>query len=300
MRLLSRNLSLLLAPLLLLVAGCGNGLVGANSSNAALSVAPGASIIDTNCTGCNALNASGALVHQFSAKLPNGAPAEVVWSVQGGDATSGAGSISASGQYTPPSYLTADRAEVIVTATLAANPSLYSRTALTVTPGFLQPLTPENVALGANGSVSLTAVLAEAGGSASINFELSSGGQGSLSPATCQRDSKTFTSCTATYSAPSAVLSTATATVLATVAGPAPGAGSKVSAVLLINSAGVTSNPATHQGQFPATIALGTAAAARWARSSRTPASVNTCSATTMCWPKATTPVSATPSSSPA
>jgi hypothetical protein len=259
MRLFSRNLSLLLTPVLLLAAGCGNGLVGANSSNPALSVAPGASVIDTNCTGCNALNASGALVHQFSAKLPNGAPAEVVWSIQGGDATSGAGSISASGQYTPPSYLTADRADVVVTATLATNPSLHSSTLLTVTPGFLQPLTPENVALGANGSVSFTAVLAEAGGSASINFELAgeASGQGSLGPTTCQRDSKTFTSCTVTYSAPFAVLSTSTATILATVAGPASGAGSKASAVVLINSAGVTSNPATHQGQFPATIALG-------------------------------------------
>jgi hypothetical protein len=257
MRPFSGNLSLLLAPALLLAAGCGNGLVSANSSNAAFSVAPGASVIDTNCTGCNALNASGALVHQFSAKLPNGSPAEVVWSVQGGDATSGPGSINARGQYTPPSYLTADRAEVVVTAILATNPSLRSSTLLTVTPGFLQPLTPENVALGANGSVNLTGILAEAGGSAAINFELATGSQGSLGATTCQRDSKAFTSCTVTYSAPSAVPATSTTTVLATVAGPASGAGSKASAVVLVNNAGVNSNPAAHQGQMPATVALG-------------------------------------------
>lgn len=258
MRLSSRNLLLLLTPSLLLAAGCGNGLVNANSSNDGLSIAPTASVIDTNCTGCNALNASGALVHQFSAKLPNGNPAEVLWSLQGGDATSGAGSINASGQYTPPSFLTADRAEIVVTATLAANPSLRASTHLTVTPGFLQPLTPENVALGANGSASFTGVLSEAGGSAGINFELAGGGQGSLGAVTCQHGSKAFTSCTVTYFAPASVLATSTTTVLATVAGSATEAGSKASAVVLVNSAGVTSNPAAHQEQMPATVALGT------------------------------------------
>jgi hypothetical protein len=253
----SRNLALLLAPALLLSAGCGSGLVSANSSNAAFSVAPGPSVIDTNCSGCNAVNAGGALIHQFSAKFFNGSSAEVAWSVQGGDATSGPGTISASGQYTPPSYLTADRAQVVVTAALTANPSLRSSTLLTVTPGFLQPLTPENAALGANGSINFTSVLAEAGGLASINFELANGGQGSLGPVTCQRDSKAFTSCTVTYTAPSSVSATGTTTLVATVGDPASGAGSKASAVVLINTAGVNSNPAAHQGPMPATVALG-------------------------------------------
>jgi hypothetical protein len=253
----SRNLALLLAPALLLTVGCSSGLVSANSSNSVFSVAPGASVIDTNCTGCNAVNASGALVHQFSAKLTNGSPAEVIWSVQGGDATSGPGTISASGQYTPPSYLTADRAEVVVTAIVTTNPNLRSSTLLTVTPGFLQPLTPENAALGANGSVNLTGVLAEAGGSASINFELASSGQGSLGPTTCQRDNKAFTSCTVTYTAPSSVQATGTTAVIATVSNPASGAGTKASSVVLLNTVGVNSNPAAHQGQMPATVALG-------------------------------------------
>ena len=150
MRLSLRNLSLLLAPALLLAAGCGSGLVTAGSSNAAFSVAPFASSIDTNCTGCNATNAQGASVHQFTATLAGSGAAEVVWSLSGGDTTSGPGSINASGQYTPPSYLTADRAEVVVTAALKANPSHRASSVVTVTPGFLQPMTPENVALGAN------------------------------------------------------------------------------------------------------------------------------------------------------
>jgi hypothetical protein len=271
MRLSLRNLALLLAPALLLAAGCGSGLVTAGSSNAAFSISPGSGSIDTNCTGCNATNAQGASVHQFTATLAGGGPAEVTWSVLGGDAVSGPGSINASGQYTPPSFLTADRAEVVVTATLKANPSLRASSVLTVTPGFLQPLTPENVALGANGAVTITGFLAEAGGTTGINFELasspsgqvgSSGGtQGSLSAVSCQRDSKAFTSCSVTYSAPAAVQFTGTTYVVATVggalAGLGPGPGSKAASVVLVNTAGVTSNAATHQAQLPATMLLG-------------------------------------------
>ncbi len=259
MRLFSRNLPMLVAPALMLVAGCGNGLVNANSSNAAFSITPGTTAIDTNCAGCNATNAQGSSVHQFTATLPNGRPVEVTWSVSGGDSASGPGSISASGQYTPPGYLTADRAEVVVTATLAANPSLHAYSVLTVTPGFLQPLTPENVALGANGSVAITGFLAEAGGTTGINFELANsptgqfGGQGSLSALSCQRDSKAFTSCTVTYTAPASVQATGATYVVATVGG----ASSKATSVVLVNSAGVTSNPATHQAPLPATFALG-------------------------------------------
>jgi hypothetical protein len=260
-RLNLRKLSLFLAPALLLAAGCGGGLVTAKSVNSAFAVTPGFSSIDTNCAGCNATNAEGAAVHQFTAALAGGSQAEVTWSVSGGDAKSGAGSINATGQYTPPSYLTADRAEVVVTATLAANPSLRASSVLTVAPGFLQPLTPENAALGANGSLTITGFLAEAGGSTGINFKLAnsptgeSGGQGSLSSVSCQRGAQTFTTCTVTYTAPAAVQATAPAYVVATVGGAS--AGSRAASVVLVNSAGVSSNPATHQAQFPASVALG-------------------------------------------
>jgi hypothetical protein len=259
MRLFSRNLPTLLAPALLLVAGCGSGLNPARFSNAAFSVTPGTASIDTNCTGCNSTTVQGASVRQFTATLAGGGPAEVTWSVAGGDATSGPGSINASGQYTPPSYLTSDRAEVVVTAALEANPILRSSAVLTVTPGFLQPLTPENVALGANGSVVITGFLAEAGGSTGINFELAgspgipSGAQGSLSSVTCQRDRKAFTSCAVTYYAPSSVQATGATSVVATVSGSS----SRASAVALVNSAGITSNPATHQASMPQPVLLG-------------------------------------------
>jgi hypothetical protein len=267
MKLFSRNFPLLLAPALLVLAGCGNSMVTATPANSAFSVSPRMGVIDTNCTGCNATGAQGGTqsnsVQQFTATLAGGGAAEVVWSVSGGDAVSGPGSINQSGQYTPPSYLTADHAEVVVTATLAANPSLHAYSVLTVTPGFLQPLTPENAALGANGTITVTGVLAEAGGSSGIHFELAGSltgqgsGQGSLGGVSCQRDSQTFTSCTVTYSAPASVQSAGATYVVATVGGASLGPGSRTTAVVLVNSSGVTSNPATHQAQSPMTVLLG-------------------------------------------
>jgi hypothetical protein len=267
MRLFYRTLPLFLAPGLLVLAGCGNGSVTANSLNTALSVTPRIGSIDTNCTGCNAANAQGGPVLQFTATLAGGGAMKIVWSVSGGDAVSGPGSITTNGQYTPPRYLTADHAEVVVTATLDANPGLRANSVLTVTPGFLQPLTPENAALGANGTVTVTGVLAEAGGSTGIRFELDGSAtgqepvqsinQGSLGAVSCLRDSQIFTSCTVTYSAPSSVQATGATYVVATVGGASFGPGSRAASVVLVNSSGVTSNPAMHQTASPAAVLLG-------------------------------------------
>ena len=181
-----RNFSLILAPPLLLLAGCG-GIVTAKSSNSVFAITPGSVSIDTNCTGCNATSAKGGPVHQFAATLTGGGAARVAWSVAGGDAASGAGSINASGQYTPPSYLTDDRVEVVVTASLVAEPSLRASAVVSVTPGFLQPLTPENAAVGANGSVTITGILAEAGGTNGIHFALASSAAGTAQDITARK-----------------------------------------------------------------------------------------------------------------
>jgi hypothetical protein len=175
--------ALLCVPVLLAVAGCGGGGVAADPTAESFRISPGASSVDTNCTGCNAATAHGAPVQQFKAEevkaaaLPDGSPAQITWTVSGGDPNSGPGSISASGQYTPPSYLTVDRAQVVVTATLngasangpvpnglGAIGSATATSVITVTPGFLQPLTPENAAVGAGGQLTFTGILAEAGG----------------------------------------------------------------------------------------------------------------------------------------
>jgi hypothetical protein len=240
-----------------MLAGCGTATVTANSVNATFAISPGVAAIDTNCTGCNATNARGLAVHRFSAKLAAGSAAPVTWSVSGGDATAGPGKITSAGEYTPPGYLTADRAQVVVTARLATDPRVAASAQITVTPGFLQPLTPENVTLGANGTVTVTGKLAVAGGNAGIRFGLADStagaGQGTLGPATCQHSSKAFTSCSVTYTAPSVITSTDVTHLVAGVTG-SPG---KTETHILLNTAGVTSNPAFHQGQLATLMPLG-------------------------------------------
>jgi len=183
----------------------------------------------------------------------------VNWSVSGGDASSGAGSINANGQYTPPPYLTADSVQVTVTATLAAGNATQASATVTITPGFLQPLSPENVALGSGGSVTITGTIAEAGGTTGITYALSStsggssGGQGSLGATGCIRNAKAFTFCSVTYSAPVAVSSTGATFVVASVGTPS----STEAVEVLLNTEGIDSNPATHQTLLATPIQLG-------------------------------------------
>ena len=251
-----RAFALLLAPALLLAAGCTNGRVSADPSNSAFSITPGAGSVDTNCTGCNSTSAQGASQEQFTATLAGGGTATAVWSLSGGDANSGPGSITPSGQYLPPSYLTADRVQVVVTATLNAT---TATAVLTVTPGFLQPLTPENAALGPNGQTTLTGYLALAGGEVGISYALassasgSSGGQGSLGSTSCQRGAQAFTYCSVTYSAPSSIAATGITYVVASIGNSS----SKTTAQLLLNTAGVASTPASHQAQLPVPVEMG-------------------------------------------
>lgn len=253
----------LLAPVAaisFLASGCGNGASSVpQSANAFFTLVPGTATIDTNCTGCNATKSHGAAFLQFSAHLPDGTPADVVWSLSGGDPVAGAGTITAAGTYSPPGYLTADRVQVVATAALKEHPNIQASSVLTVTPGFQQPLTPEGIALGPGGSVTVTGTLAEAGGGAVIHFSLAStpsgtsGGAGSLSTPLCQRATKTFTTCSVTYSAPAAITATGVTYIIAT----AGADGARAEMAILLNAEGVTSNPFSHQGQLAAPIALG-------------------------------------------
>jgi hypothetical protein len=255
----ARQLGLALAvPLLLFLAGCGvSAGPTKTSSQSVLSITPGVSRLDTNCTGCNAVNARSAAVQHFNAVLANGAPAAVAWSVAGGDPSAGPGSIDANGRYTPPTYLSVDQALVVVSARLISNYHIQASAPITLTPGFLQPLTPENVALGPGASVTLTGRLAQSGGRAGIQFEIAespqggSAGQGTLSEPVCHHARQAFTTCSVTYTAPVTLSATAVAYVVA------QASGSRTDAEVLLNPAGVTSNPATHQGQMATMMPLG-------------------------------------------
>ena len=244
-------------PVILVLAGCTAGSSTPPSSG--LSVSPGSAAIDTNCTGCNGTNSSNQAVEQFSATLTSGAAASVNWSVAGGDASAGAGSITTNGQYTPPPYLTADSVQVTVTATLTTGASTKASATLTITPGFLQPLSPENVALGSSGSAAITGYIAEAGGTTGINYAVSStstgssGGQGSLGTTNCTRSSTAFTFCSVTYSAPAPVSSTSSTYVVATIGASS----SKAATEVLLNTEGIDSNPISHQTQLSTPVLLG-------------------------------------------
>jgi hypothetical protein len=245
-------------PVLVLLAGCGGSASGGGGGGGGtFSVSPGTATIDTNCTGRNASSNSG-VYEQFTATLSGGGAASVTWAVSGGDASTGAGSISSTGQYTPPPYLTANSVQVTVKAMLTSGTGTSSAT-VTVTPGFLQPLSPENVALGINGTATITGYIAEAGGTTGINYAVSntatgsSGGQGSLGTTTCTRSSTAFTRCSVTYTAPGTITSTVSSYVVGTV-GPSS---SKTASVILLNTAGISSNPATHQVQLPTPVSLG-------------------------------------------
>ena len=259
---LARTLAIAALPALFALAGCA-GTPSGGSSNAVFSISPGTAAIDTNCTGCNTTNSSGATLEQFSATLSGGGAASVTWSVSGGDANSGPGTITTSGQYTPPPYLTANSVQVTVTATLTSDTGAGStvNATVTITPGFLQPLTPENVALSTDGTVTITGYIAEAGGTTPINYAVSStstgsgSGQGSVGSSSCVRSTSTFTYCTVTYTAPGTVSSTASTYVVATIGTSS----SKEAVEVLLNSAGISSNPATQadQAQLPTPILLG-------------------------------------------
>lgn len=243
----------------LLVAGCGGRPVGAPMRAAGFAVLPRAAAMDTNCTGCNLPNARGGAVQQFDSVWPSGTDAEVTWSVAGGDPVSGTGTIDANGVYTPPTYLTRDKAEVRVTATLKSNSMLAATATITLTPGFLQPLTPQNAALPAGAALNVTGVLAESGGNGRVHFALADAptgggpGLGALSTPRCERTGRAFTACTVTYTAPANVAAQTVTYIVATT-----GAGqAHTEAAILLTADGIRSSPATHQQKLSAPVMLG-------------------------------------------
>ena len=245
-------------PVFVLLAGCGGSASGGGGGGGgALSVSPGSVTIDTNCTGCNSSTSSG-VFEQFTATLSGGGAASVTWAVSGGDSYYGPGSITSTGQYIPPGALVADNVKVTVTATLTSG-SASASAAITVTPGFLEPLSPENFALGSGGTAVITGYIAERGGTTGISYATSSaptgssGGQGTLIEAPCVRSANVFTSCSVTYTAPTSINSTVSTYVVGTVGTSS----SKTAAVVLLNTEGISSNPATHQDQLATPVLLG-------------------------------------------
>lgn len=242
---LSRVAGLVL-PLILLVAGCGGNIPG--PTNGSFSINPATISLDTNTQ------------ETFSATLKSGQTADVTWLVAGGDSTAGAGSISASGVYTPPGYLTTDSARVRVSATLKSNPSSITTAIVTVTPGFLQPLSPENSSLTAGSSMDVQGTISEVSGgkiswvvSATANGGDGGATLGTVSNSSCMSSIRIYTACTVTYKAPATLPANSSVYVVAAAnSGP-----STTPLHILLNSQGVNSSPVTNQNAQTGPIQMG-------------------------------------------
>src|SRR3984957_16149083 len=198
------QLLLLAAPFsLLLLAGCGAVSSAAGSGAGALVINAERAAIDTATTD------------QLTARIGSGGSASVKWTVASGQnaAPLGQGTISATGLYTPPSLLSRDQVQVQVMATSHSDPATTASFLLTVTPGFVQVLTPETASMAPGSTVQVKGQIAEVN-SGSIHWSLGTtpGGEvdpgdayGSISETRCYHSSHSYTSCTATYTAPRAL-----------------------------------------------------------------------------------------------
>ncbi len=266
----------------LALAGCGGRVVAPHPANATFSIAPADLATDTNCVGCDAAGPGGAGAEQFRAALRQGGAAPVVWSVSGGDPEAGPGAITADGLYTPPTFLTSDRVQVVVTAALRSDPSVRATALLTLTPGFQQPLTPQNAAVAPGGSARFTATLAEAGGGATVRFRLAAAasgagmGLGSLGPVNCQRHGRSFTACMVEYTAPARPQAGAVTYLIAEAGQPQ----ARMDAAILLDAGGVSSSPAVHQSAQAAPAALGSSGGNAGDYDAREGAVVDCCSGT--------------------
>jgi hypothetical protein len=247
------------APFVLVIAGCGGGSPSSNPSNGTFSIAPSTATVDTN----------GQV--QFTATLKDGSPAtNVNWVVSTGqnDPNLGLGTIDATtGVYTPPGAISKDSVQIQVQANLTNNIYQTATAVVTVTPGFIQTVTPENAAVSTGGTVNLTATIAELG-SGSIKWTLgtsASGGSdpgsagGSISNSNCHNSgginssNPYYTYCSATYTAPSTAPSQAIYAIGTVASNSATTSFSK----LLLNGAGVNTSPLDNQAAQTAAVQMG-------------------------------------------
>jgi len=239
--------------LTVLVAGCGGvGSYVASPSNESFSIQASSNTVNTN----------GQV--RFSAVAADGSAVAVNWTIIEGqnDASLGQGAIDATGVYTPPAALDRDSASVKITAQSQSDASKTATVVLRVTPGFLQPLAPENAALTLGANTPVTAQIAEVS-SGEVRWRLSSSARGgvsldanygTLSEQNCQRSSEAYTSCTVTYTAPASMpAGTSSLYLLGTV----NGSNTVAPLHILLNADGVNSTPQANQAAQKGMVQLG-------------------------------------------
>ena len=240
----------LTAPLLLLLAA-GCGAVGASPGGLVISAEK--ATLDTTRTD------------QLTARLGSGAPVSVKWTIAAGqnDASLGQGTITANGAYAPPPLLSRDQVQVQITATSRTDPTLSSTYPLTVTPGFVQVLTPETATLAPGGTIQVRGEIAEVN-SGTIRWALSTtpGGEndpgdsyGSVGDARCYHSSRSYTYCTATYTAPRSLPAGSPAVYLVGQASGNPHSAATLH--LLLNGSGFSSSGMQNQAVQTGYVQMG-------------------------------------------
>lgn len=242
----------LLLSLALGAAGCGSVTGPALAGNGDLSISASAASVGTN----------GQV--ELRAYQGSGEAAAVAWRIVSGTNAGalGQGHIDATGLYTAPGSLSSDSITVDVQATVRGDAKSTAALILTVHPGFVQPLLPQNVALTPGASAEVTAQIAEVS-AGSVKWSLAAapagsaestnGALGTLSDLGCRRSSEHYTTCAVTYSAPS-MLPGQPVYVIAAVNGSA------VTSLLrvLLNNQGIVSDPVNHQSMQTGPVLLGT------------------------------------------
>lgn len=232
--------------LLAAITGCGSSITRGSCTNGSITMSP-CSVGGDNNTQI-----------QFKAT----GPSKIKWSVLGGDPHAGPGTIDPSGLYTPPSYLSGDTATAYIQASDAGDPAAAVEATVQITPGFLQPLSPENAALPVNGTLQISSSLAEVGDGA-VHWYLSSSADGknvldssygALSNTNCSVGNSQYTSCLATYTAPQRLPATAASVY---VIAEAREGTAKTYMHILLNTAGINSSAAANQAIQNGAVALG-------------------------------------------
>ncbi|MFT4113870.1 hypothetical protein [Silvibacterium sp.] len=240
-----KRLAFALPPLFMAMAGCGVGQFnGANGGAFSIEASSSA----TSTTG----------QVQFTALLPNGDAAPVTWSIAEGEnpASLGEGRIDKNGLYTPPSALAHDTVGIRVLATLKSNPTAQASELITVSPGFVQSLLPENAALTPGHDVEITAEIAEVS-DGSVQWSLgggaSSADRGTLSSQTCSHSLDQYTTCKITYTAPGSIAASETVTLTASVNNIRVATPLRI----LVNNNGWNTTPSVNQTVQNGPISLG-------------------------------------------
>ncbi|HYK35639.1 MAG TPA: hypothetical protein VEV40_06735 [Alloacidobacterium sp.] len=191
---------------------------------------------------------------QFKSIQSDGSVAAVTWSVSAtqNGASLGAGSIDATGLYTPPSALSTDSLAIEITAHLQSDPSRTASEAITVTPGFLQSLLPENAAVSQGATLEVSAQIAEVD-DGNVHWSLGGGTSGTLSQPSCQHGKHQYTTCKVSYTAPSTLAGMQSGRVIAIV----NHTNTQATLHLLLNGDGINSSALTNQAAQTGIIALG-------------------------------------------